>query len=274
MDILKSFIFGLVSGISEYMPVSSLGHQELMRQLLGLSSENPILDLFTHVGVLMAAVYLSWNTLEGYRMEYYASGARSRRRYSNPKRTYELRLLITALIPMLLILLFSFWGRSTANHSLLVCLFFILNGIMMYLPDYLRQSNKDASYMSGFDGLLLGLASGLRILPGFSGLGMGLSVTVMRGADKAEAFNWSMILTIPALLLLCILDIVGIFTAAGLAISLMNFIGYFLAAVGAFVGAYGAILLMRFLIINTGFSGYALYCWGIAMLMFILFLIS
>ena len=156
----------------------------------------------------------------------------------------------------------------------LVCLFFIVNGIMMFVPDYLRQTNKDASMLSGLDAVLVGLVSGLRILPGFSGMGMGLSLAVCRGADKVQALNWVLTLCAPALIMLCLFDLIGIFTVAGLTVTFMGFLGYLLAAIGAMVGGYLTIMLIRFLIANTSFTGYACYCWGMAMLIFILNLIS
>lgn len=276
MNLLQSFIYGLFSGISEFLPVSSFGHQALMRVLFGASQWDPLLDLFVHLALLSTVIFVFRSSFEGYRKEFSSLQRRSRNRraYSNPKRTYELRLLFTAGIAMLAVLLLSGVGRETESNPLLLCLFFILNGIALFVPDYLRQSNKDASMLSGFDAVLIGVASGFRIFPGFSGMGMGLSAAVSRGADKTHALNWTLMLCAPALILLCLFDIIGIFTAVNLTVSFLSFVAYFLAAAGAIVGGYLTLMLIRFLIANTSFTGYACYCWGMSMLIFILYLIS
>ena len=276
MKILQSLIYGIVSGISEFLPISSFGHQALMRKLFGAPGWDPIMDLFVHLALLSTVVFVFWGTFTGYQREYSLSQRRSRTRRNNSasKRTYELRLLVTAGIFMLLMLLLVGLGRKTEENAWLTCLFFVLNGAALFVPDYLRQSNKDASMLSGFDALLIGVASGLRVLPGFSGIGMGLSVAVIRGADKTQSLNWMLILCAPALILLCLFDLIGIFTVAGLTVTFISFVGYFLAALGAMIGGYFTLMLVRFLIANASFTGYACYCWGVAMLVFILNLIS
>lgn len=276
MKILQSLIYGIISGISEFLPISSFGHQALIRKLFGASGWDPVMDLFVHLALLGTVVFVFWGTFASYQREYSISKRRSRNRrnFTTSKRTYELRLLFTAGIFMLLVLLLTALGRKTEENALLTCLFFLLNGVALFVPDYLRQSNKDASMLSGFDALLIGIASGLRVLPGFSGVGMGLSVAVSRGADKTQALNWMLILCAPALIMLCLFDLIGIFTVTGLSVTLLSFIGYILAAFGAVIGGYFTLMLVRFLIANSSFTGYACYCWGVAMLVFILNLIS
>lgn len=276
MNLLQCIIYGLITGISELLPVSSLGHQTMLRQLFGASSWDPVMDLFVHLSLCLTLVFTFRNSIELYRKELDGSRNRSRTRraYADPKRTYEIRLLITAGISMLVVMLFTAAARGTQSNPLLTCLFFLINGVVLFIPDYIRQTNKDASMLSGFDGLLIGLTSGLRVFSGISGVGMGLSAAVLRGADKKQALNWMLMLCIPALAMLCIFDIIGIFTVADISITFIGFLGYLLAAVGAAVSGYFTIVLARFLISHTGFSGYACYCWGMAILTFIFYLIS
>ena len=106
MKILQSLIYGIVSGISEFLPISSFGHQALMRKLFGAPGWDPIMDLFVHLALLSTVVFVFWGTFTGYQREYSLSQRRSRTRRNNSasKRTYELRLLVTAGIFMLLML--------------------------------------------------------------------------------------------------------------------------------------------------------------------------
>ena len=272
--ILKNLIYGIVSGMSEFLPVSSLGHQSLLRVLFGISARDPLLDLCVHIALLAAVLFSCRNTLDAYKKDYMMLSRRGRTRRSAAgiSRTYELRMLLTATIPMLAIMII-FSNRNDV-HLLWLGVSFIINGVILFVPDYLMQSNKDAGKMAGIDGILAGVFYGLSVIPGISAIGSGLSVTIARGADKTHAYNWMLLLTIPAAVILCFFDLIAVFSSAGLAVTFLTILSYLLAMIGAFVAACFAIMLMRFLMHHIGNSGFAYYSWGIAMLIFMLYLIS
>ena len=275
MSFWQNLIYGLVSGITEFTPVSSGGHQVLLRKLFGAGQANPFLDLMVHLGLLAAVIVSCKTVLAGYIRELGVGNKRRRHGLpGNARRTYELRFLIPASVAMLFILAFRSFGTHLAKNSLTLCLFFLVNGIVLYVVDHLPHGNKDSSRMSGLDAIFTGLLSGLSILPGISRIGIGLGFTVGRGADKSLAYGWMLALCVPALVLLGFLDLLGIFTVAGISYSLISLVGYLVAAIAAFVGGYLIISLMRFMLVNTGFSGYACYCWGLSVFTFILYLIA
>lgn len=275
MNLIQSLIYGIVSGISSFLPVSSYGHQVLLRQIFGATYPDPLTDLFVHLSLLSAVLICYRSNLKILTRDLSANRRRTRSRAGRQdhRRTYEIRLLITAAIAMLVVLLFSSFGRKTEGNLLLVCLFFVLNGMILYVTDHLSQSNKDASQMTALDAVLMGLFGGLSIFPGLSRTGACMSLAVGRGSDKSHALNWAVMLSIPALILLALFDFAAIFTA-GLTFSFVSVLGCFLAAVGAFVCGYAAMMIMRFLVVNTGFAGFACYSWGMAILTFILYLIA
>ena len=258
MNLLQSLLYGLISGLSEFTPVSTSGHQALLRKLFGAPGRNPLLDLLVGVGLLIAVYLHCRSLLMSYSRQLRGNPRRRRGNIPTARRTYDLRFLGAA--------------GSTEQKPLYLCLFFVLNGIVLYAVDHMRQSNKDAGMLSGMDAIFTGLMGGLSIFPGFSRLGMNLSAAVARGADRTLAYNWALVLGIPALVLFLLFDFIGLFTVAGFVISLTGVLYAFAAAIGAFAGGYLVISLMRMMIINTGFSGYACYCWGVAMLNFILYL--
>lgn len=276
MNLIQSLLYGLISGISSFLPVSSYGHQVILKKLFGQVNSDPPAELFVHLAIAAAVFLCCRANLRAFFRQF--SDSRHRRRshgfHPDYRYTYELRLLITAAIAMLAVLLLRGIGQNTEGSLLLVCLFFVINGIVLYITDHLRQSNKDASHMTGLDAVLIGLLSGASIFPGISRVGVGMSLAVGRGADKSHAMNWALILSIPALMLLSVFDFVDIFSAVQLSITFMAVLGYFLAALSAFVGSYATILLMRFLVVSTGFTGFACYSWGMSMLTFILYLIA
>ena len=158
------------------------------------------------------------------------------------------------------------------NGSLIAtALCLIINGLIIFLPDRMMQGNKNAAFMTPVDSILLGAASGLSVLSGFSRFGCTYSVSIARGAAKNHAFTWSLLLSIPALVCMCIFDIIAMFTGPTTAFW-SNFISYIVSSATAYAGAYLSISVIRSLTARTGLSAFAFYCWGAAFLSFFIFL--
>ena len=126
--------------------------------------------------------------------------------------------------------------------------------------------------MSGMDAILMGTAGALSAIPGISRIGMITSAAVARGAGRNHALNWALLLTSPAMVVFMVFDVVALI-GAGAALSLAVLVSCLGAAAAAFIGSYVCILLIQFLIVKFDLSGFSYYCWGIAMLSFILYLI-
>ena len=275
MNFIQSIIYGFLSGVTEFTPVSSYGHQVLLRKLFGVSA-NPMLNLMIRLGLLVA-VYMSCRTaLSGYSRILSAPKHRRRTRTvaANMNYTYDLRFLLPASVAMLAVLLFQSFCKKLEGNELLLCVFFAINGIVLYAVDHMPMGNKDSGRMSGLDAIYTGLMGGFSIFPGISRLGMCLCATVSRGADKSNAYNLVLVLSIPALLLLALSDLIGVFTVAGISFGFVSLLAYLVAGISAFAGGYLVVMFMRFMMVNTGFSGYACYCWGVAILSFVLYLIA
>lgn len=272
LEMIKALIYGLVSGLSEIVPVSSRGHQSVLMQMFGMPRRDPLLDLLVHLGIIVGVFFCSKEELMQFRQ---GVSANSRvRRSMNKQQIYENRLLKSALLPLIIGLFFYGIGTKYESNPLAIALYMTINGIILFVPDYVRQSNKNAGHMGFADSFLIGLSGLLCIFPGLSRVAVGTSVAILRGADKQNAFKWLLFLTVPAMIVLIILDIIGLFTLGLSTLSLWLLIGYVLAAAAAFGGSYIAITLMRFLSVNSGFSGFAFYSWGAAAFTFILYLFA
>ena len=272
IQLIKSIIYGLISGFTEIVPVSARGHQALLMRIFGMEHRDPVLDLFTHIGILVS-ICIFYNT-EIRQFIAGTTGSAKVRRGLNKQTLYDIRLLKAALIPTVFVMFFYNLGRKIEFDFLLLALFMIINGIILFFPDYLRQGNKNASLLGRFDSALLGLSSIAAIIPGISRIGAGLAISISRGADKHNALKWMILLTIPAIACLIILDIIGLFTLGLTPLTIFVVLGYLLAALAAFAGCYLGIMLCRFISINSGFSGFAFYSWGAAIFTFLIYLIA
>ena len=86
--------------------------------------------------------------------------------------------------------------------------------------------------------------------------------------------SWAMLLSIPALCIMCVFDIVGIAGGVAVVSGFSVIAGYILAAIGAFIGAYICVFFLKTLVSRMNMAGFAYYSWGVALLIIVLFLIS
>jgi undecaprenyl pyrophosphate phosphatase UppP len=118
----------------------------------------------------------------------------------------------------------------------------------------------------------MGLFGGFSVLTGISRMGMITAAASVRGTERQHGLNLALLLSIPAFVLLLIIDIISLATAGLIGVTFLAILQCLLCAVAAFIGATIAIMTLRFLAFKIGYSGFAYYSWGMALFMFILFL--
>ena len=274
MNVLESVIFGLFSGLSDVLPVSSQAHKAMILKIFGEKAENPVLRLLIHIAIL-AALYYSCSphiTRIIRQLKLSRIPKRKRKRPLDVQLLMEFKLLRTMLIPVLLSLLLynktSGWGLKLN----LTAIFLLLNGIILYLPNLLPTGNKDARSMSDLEGLLMGVGASLSVLPGVSSVAGSLSVASVCGAERTFALNMTYLMHMVLTVALIAFDLAAVVAAGVSGISEMVLLGYILAAAAAFGGTYLGIRMMRVLAVNIGFSMFAYYSFGAALLSFMLYL--
>lgn len=274
MNWIQGFLYGFISGITEILPVSSQAHQRILLQIFG-QEKNPIVNLVIHISVLLALYIGCRNLLTRMRRDQKVSSRGKRRSHSiESKNIYDLRMIRTSMIPMLLGLLVLVFTRTWAENNLLMALFCLVGGVILFVSERFPQGNKDSRHMSVLDAVLFGLTSALAVFPGISRIGTSMSYATIRGVNKQQSLTWALILSIPALLVLCVFDVADIVTVQGLVTNFSVIIGYFTAGFGAFIGTYLCIFFIRTLLNRSGNSVFAYYTWGLALLTFTLYLIS
>ena len=274
MNILESIVFGLFSGLSDVLPVSSQAHKAMILKIFGEKAENPILRLLIHVAVL-AALYYSCSphiTRIVRQLRLARIPKKKRKRPLDVQLLMEFKLLRTMLIPVILSLLLynktSSWGLKLNITAALL----LLNGVILYLPNLLPTGNKDARSMSGLEGLLIGFGASLSVLPGVSSVGGSLAVASVCGAERGFALNMTYLMHMVLTVCLIAFDLAAVFASGMGGIGAVALLGYVLAAAAAFGGTYFGIRIMRVLAVNIGFSMFAYYSFGAALLSFMLYL--
>lgn len=271
---LQSLLYGLISGLAEFLPVSAEAHRTFYLRLFGITTQNPLLVLAVHIGAFLALLVACRPQMSRLSREQSIAAIPARRRKRQPdmKSLMDIRLLKTAAVPVIVSFALCTITAKWDGRIWILAAALVVNGILLYIPPYFPKSNKDAQSLSSLDGVLIGLGGALAVIPGVSRVAGLSTVALLRGCDREYALDTALLLCVPALVALAFIDILAIMAAGLGAVSLGVLISCILAAATSMVGGYLGITFLRFLAVKVGFSGFAYYCWGLALFTFILYL--
>lgn len=276
MSILECIIYGLISGVSEFLPVSTLAHQNLLRYLFGVDTRNSLQELMVHMGIILSVFVGARDMISRLRDEQKSISSTRRRKNRSMKTItyYDLRLLKTASVPLLIGMLLYIVTSGYESKLLTIVLYSLLSAFILLIAEHLSRGNRDARTMTGLDGIVMGIAGALSTIPGISRMGMISAYARSRGADSKHVANWATLLALPALLFLICFDFFGIVTIGVGTITFGAVIGYLLSGIAGFCGGYIGISIIKMVLSESGFSGFAYYSIGTALFSFILYLIT
>lgn len=273
---IEHLIYGFLSGLSEILPVSARAHSILILKVLGAEKMGGLPVLMIHLAILTALYVSSQGQLIKMSRANKLSRIpkKKRKRPLDIRSLMDLRFLYTMLIPVILVLLLYRQITKVAFSLLVISALMFLNGIILYIPQFLPGSNKDARSLSRVEGLLMGLGGTLSVLPGLSGIGASVSAGSICGVERSYALNMTLILDMAYIAGLIIYDVWDIVAFGFGAISIQWVIFYILAAVAAFISTMIGVRIMRSLAAGSGYHIFSYYCWGIALFAFILNLMA
>ena len=246
MNWIQSIFYGLISGITDFLPVSSQAHQRILLFFFGKNGYDPVLSFVIRIG-LIGALYVSLrNSFIQIRRERLLK-QRNRNKYTADayRSLADARVVTNAAIPLLIGVFLIRYIFNTMPSLPYVVLGMFLNGFVLYLPQRFMHGNKSANQMSKLDSTLIGIACALSCLPGFSGIGLVLVISLWRGADRDKSLAWALLLSLPALIVFACIDAVQVFSTAASLRHLSGFFAYLLAGISAFVGGYCGIALVK-----------------------------
>ena len=274
MNLFQGLFFGLISGLSDILPVSSQAHKAMMLKIFGVNAEAPLLRLFIHAGILAALYYCCSNQIMRFSRQLRLSRIpkKKRKRPVDTRTLMEFRLLRMIVIPVLLSLYFyphtAKWGTKLS----LMAIFLLINGVILFVPSLLPTGDKDARNMSALNGLLIGVGGAVSVIPGISAIGGTNAVASACGADRTFSLNLSLLMNMVLTVALIAFDFAAVYASGAGNLSISVILTYLISGVAAFGGAYLGIQTMRALAANIGFNIFAFYSFGAALLSFVLYL--
>jgi undecaprenyl-diphosphatase len=200
MSVLQAFVLGLVQGLGEFLPISSSGHLIVGPWLLGWPDHGLAFDVALHLGTLAAVAFAFAG--DWWRMGVAGMRGLLRGRPLADPESRLLWLLAAASVPGALAgLLLDNWAETTFRSPALVGLTMAVMGAVLFLADR-RAATGPAGAEAPLevrtrDGLLIGLAQALAIVPGVSRSGATISAGLFLGHRREQAARFSFLLALP-----------------------------------------------------------------------------
>lgn len=267
----ESMLYGLFSGLMDILPGSAQVHRTLMLKFFGIRGDLDLLHLMIHLSIC-AALYLSCRK-HLIRMRRARALARvpkkKRKRPLDMRSMMDSSMLRTMLIPAVLGLLLYRRANTLNDNLMLLCLFLMLNGVILYLPQFMATGNRDSRTLSRVEGFLMGFGGAVSVVPGFSAMGVTTAIGSVCGVERTYGLTLALMMNLVLNAGYAVYDVLAILENGLGLLSFMILLRYLFTAAVTFGGAMLAIRVMRHLSENRGYTGFAFYSFGQALFTFI-----
>lgn len=203
MGIIQAIILGIIQGLTEFLPVSSSGHLELAKFILGDTSVPE--ESLTYTVVLHFATALS--TIVIFRKDI-GQILKGLFQFKNNDEFWFCVKIVLSMIPAVVVgLLFekqleAFFG----GNILFVGFMLIVTAVLLLFADKAKTTDKDVSVGGS---IIVGISQAIAMLPGISRSGATISTSVLLGIDRSKAARFSFLMVIPLIFGKIAKDILG-----------------------------------------------------------------
>lgn len=250
MDILDAIILGIVQGLTEFLPVSSSGHLELGKAILGDNSvpeESLLFTVVLHFATALSTIVVFrkdiWDIIRGlFQFKW------------NEESQFSAKIIVS-MIPAVLVGLFfekqleAFFG----GNVMFVGFMLLVTAVLLYFADKAKDTDKKVGFGSAF---IIGVSQAIAMLPGISRSGATISTSVLLGVDKSKSARFSFLMVVPLIFGKIAKDLMsGELTFNG-----ENNIAMGAGFLAAFIAGLAACTWMIQLVRKSKLSYFAIYC--------------
>lgn len=250
MNAIDAIILGIIQGLTEFLPVSSSGHLELGKAIVGDNSvpeESLLFTVVLHFATALSTIVVFrkdiWNIIKGIvKLEW------------NEDLQFVAKIAVS-MIPAVIVGLF-FETQLEAlfgGNILLVGFMLLLTAALLFLADKAKNTNKKVSFK---DALIIGVSQAIAMLPGISRSGATISTSVLLGNDKTKAARFSFLMVIPLIFGKIAKDVFS----GELSYQAHNFTVLSVGFIAAFIAGLFACTWMIALVKKSKLSYFAFYC--------------
>ena len=250
MNNLDALLLGVIQGLTEFLPVSSSGHLELGKAILGdtsLPEESLMFTVVVHFATALSTIMVFRKDILDILKGLFSFKWNEETQFSTK--------IIISMIPAVIVGLFfeEQLGALFGGNILLVGCMLIVTAVLLYFADMAKDTQKPVSFSNAF---VIGLSQAVAMLPGISRSGATISTSVLLGNDKGKAARFSFLMVIPLIIGKIAKDILG----GDLSIASGNVSALIIGFIGAFVAGLVACTWMIKLVKKSKLSWFAIYC--------------
>ncbi|TXK17631.1 undecaprenyl-diphosphate phosphatase [Homoserinibacter sp. GY 40078] len=204
MDFLEAVILGILQGLTEFLPISSSAHLRIFGDLAEWGDPGATFTAITQLGTETAVLIYFWRDITRIIGKWFRSfGSRGGEHSAGIRKgDPDVRmgwLIIIGTVPIVLAGFFLQDAIRTAFRSLwIVAIVLIVFGLLLGVADLLGRRTKELDQLSYRDGILVGFAQMLALIPGVSRSGASVSAGLALGYTRPAAARFAFLLAVPA----------------------------------------------------------------------------
>jgi undecaprenyl-diphosphatase len=266
IEILHGILLGILQGITEFIPVSSSGHLVLGIEFLNFPRPDIGFEIFLHFGSLIAVLLYFRQDLISLcdSVIHFRDKTASRVR----SRLIVLYLILATIVTGVIYMLFGDYFEAAFSSIPFVIAMLCVTGLILFFSDKIKSKNIESADLGVKRSIMIGLGQSLAMFPGISRSGTTIASGILVGLNRAEAARFSFLLMIPAIGGANLVNIIKISS-----IERNMYLPYILGMIAAFISGYLVIALLIRMIKKKQLKYFAYYCWTIALLSFIYFVL-
>jgi undecaprenyl-diphosphatase len=250
LDILIAFILGFVQGLTEFLPVSSSGHLEIVKSIFNTdfsAKESMLMTVVLHFATALSTIVVFRKEIKLILFGVFS-------RAESNQRIFSLKIIIS-MIPAVFVGVFfdDFIENFFDGQVLLVGLMLLITALLLFLADRAKTTNLEVSFKNS---ILIGIAQAIAILPGISRSGATIATSVLLGIDKEAAAKFSFLMVVPLIFGKMIKDILD----GDLLIENINYGSLIIGFMAAFLTGLVACTWMIKLVKKSQLKYFSIYC--------------
>jgi undecaprenyl-diphosphatase len=252
MSIIEAIVLGVVQGLTEFLPVSSSGHIELGKAVLGVELVDAMLfSVVVHAATALSTIIAYWKEI--------GSLFKGIFKFQWNEETQFAAKILLSMIPVGIVgfLLKDFVEAFFEGNLALVGAALLVTGALLLLTKFLEKPIGEGGGVTYGKAFIIGIAQAIAVIPGISRSGSTIATALILGVSREKAARFSFLMVLPPIVGANLVELLDYQPSAATDISAGVLIAGFIAA---FVTGLAACLWMIKLVKKGQLTAFAVYC--------------
>lgn len=279
MDVIDALILGIVQGLAEYLPISSSGHLEIFREILGLDlsgADSLQFDVMLHVATVLSTIVVLWREFMPLCVSFFT--------FRRDAGFWYVCKILVSCIPIGIVgvcfkdTIETFFGQELTLVGFCLC----VTALLLSFSFFFRTRPLETDRLTGkvykprditfVDAFVIGCAQAVAVLPGLSRSGTTIATGILIGDKREQVAQFSFLMVIIPILGEALLDVRKIFgvdavdAAAGVADSAVAFMPMLVGFLASFIVGCLACKWMLSIVRKGKLVWFAVYCLAVGLI--------